>query len=90
MDFTSLTSYNLNFPINFGHAATQFLAEMPTWVCLTAKTVQKIQVMACETSKMHCLQNLFFGLQTLMTRHFLASYLGKKYISEKKALYSSK
>ena len=73
MDFTSLTGYNLNFPINFGHAATQFLADMPTWVCLTAKTVQKIQIMACETSKMHCLQNLFFGLQTSMTCHFLAS-----------------
>ena len=54
MDFTSLTSYNLNFPINFGHAATQFLAEMPTWVCLTAKTVQKIQIKGCGTSKMHC------------------------------------
>ena len=24
MDFTSLTGYNLNFPINFGHAATYF------------------------------------------------------------------
>ena len=68
MDFTSLTCYNLSFPINFGHAATQFLADMPTWVCLTAK----ILIMACETSKMHCLQNLFFGLQTLMTHHFLA------------------
>ena len=74
MDFTSLTGYNLNFPINFGHAATQFLADMPTWVCLTAKTVQKKnQILACETSKMHCLQNLFFGLQTFMTRHFLAN-----------------
>ena len=73
MDFTSLTCCNLNFPINFGHAATQFLADMPTWMCLTAKTVQKIQIMAYETSKMHCLQNLFFGLQTLMTRHFLAN-----------------
>ena len=70
MDFTG---YNLNFPINFGHAATQFLADMPTWVCLTAKTVQKIQIMACETSKMHCLQNLFFGLQTLMNHYFYAS-----------------
>ena len=47
--------------------------EMPTWVCLAAKTVQNIQIMACETSKMHCLQNLFFGLQTFMTHHFLAS-----------------
>ena len=73
MDFTSLTGYNLNFPINFGHAATQFLADLPTLACLTAKTVQKIQIMACETSKMHCLQNLFLRLQTLMTRHFLAS-----------------
>ena len=73
MDFTSLTGYNLNFPINFGHAATQFLAVMPTWVFLTAKIVQKIQIMACETSKMHCLQNLFFEPQTLITRHFLAS-----------------
>ena len=73
MDFTSLTGYNLNFPIHFGHAATQFIADMPSWACLTAQTVQKIQIMACETSKMHCLQNLFFGLQTLMTRHFLAS-----------------
>ena len=78
MDSTSLTGYDLNFPINFGHAATQFLATqflagMPTWVYLTAKTVQKIQIMACETSKMNCLQNLFFGLQTLMTCYFLAS-----------------
>ena len=31
MDFNSLTGYDLNFPINFGHAATQFLADMPTW-----------------------------------------------------------
>ena len=30
MDFTSLTGYNLNFSINFGQAATQFLADMPT------------------------------------------------------------
>ena len=42
IDFTSLTCYNLDFPINFGHAATQFLADMLTWVCLKAKTVQKI------------------------------------------------
>ena len=28
MDFTSLTGYNLNFPINFGHAATQLLANL--------------------------------------------------------------
>ena len=41
MDFTSLTGYNLNFPINFGHAATQSLTEMPKWMCFTAKTVQK-------------------------------------------------
>ena len=45
MDFTSLKDYNLNFLINFGHAATQFLGDVPTWVCLTAKTVQKIQIM---------------------------------------------
>ena len=73
INFTSLTGCDLNFPINFGHAGTQFLADMPTWVCLTAHTVLKVQIMACETNKMHCLQNLFFGLQTLMTRHFLAS-----------------
>ena len=72
-DFTSLTGDNLTFPINFGHAAIQFLANMPIWACLTAQTVQKIQILACETTKMHCLQNLFLGLQTLMTRHFLAS-----------------
>ena len=83
MDFTSLTCYNLNFPINFGHAATQFLADMPTWACFTAQTVQKIQIMACETSKMHCLQKLFLGLQTLMTRHFLAS-------GPREELYTSK
>ena len=57
MNFTGLKAYDLNFLINFGHTATQFLADMPTWVCLTAKTVQKIQIMACETSKMHCFQN---------------------------------
>ena len=73
MDFTSPKGYNLNFSINFRYAATQFLTDIPTWVCLRAKTVQKIQIMACETSKMHCLQNLFLRLQTLMTRHFLAS-----------------
>ena len=41
MDFTDFTDYNLNFPINFGHAVTQFLADMPTWMSLAAKTVQK-------------------------------------------------
>ena len=51
INFTSLTGCDLNFPINFGHAASQFL---------TAKTVQKIQIVACETNKMHCLQTLFF------------------------------
>ena len=30
MDFTSLKGYDLNFQINFGYAATQFLADMPT------------------------------------------------------------
>ena len=30
MDFTSLTGYDLNFLINFGHATTQLLADMPT------------------------------------------------------------
>ena len=37
---------------------------------------------------MHCLQNLFFGLQTLMTRHFLASLPGKKYIYLKRKPYT--
>ena len=73
MNFTSLKGYNLNFLINFGQVATQSLADILTGVCLIAKTGQKIQIMACETSKMHCLQNLVFGLQTLMTYHFLAS-----------------
>ena len=83
MDFTIFTGYNLNFPTNFWHAAIQFLADMPTWVCLAAKTVQKIQTMAYESSKMHCLQNLFFEPQTLMNGHFLASW-------PREELYTSK
>ena len=53
MDFTSLTGYNLNFPINFGHAATQFLADMPIWVCLTAKTALQIFIVTllCKSIK---------------------------------------
>ena len=73
MNFTSLKAYNLNFLINFGHTATQFLTDIPTGVCLIAKIGQKIQIMALETSKICCFQNLVFVLQTMMTCHFLAS-----------------
>ena len=42
--FTSPKGYNLNFSINFRYAATQFLTDIPTWVCLRAKTVQKFKL----------------------------------------------
>ena len=44
MNFTSLKACNLNFMINFGHVATQFLTNMPIWACLIAKTGKKFKL----------------------------------------------
>ena len=73
--FTSLAGYNLNCFANFELTPFDFCTETPTCVCFDScdsRKWQKIQIIACETSKIHLFQTFLFFTSNLDNFSFLS------------------